>query len=455
MKVHFIAIGGSAMHNLAIALSRKGVKVTGSDDEIFEPSRSRLERQGILPETIGWEPSRITPDLDAVILGMHARADNPELLRAKELGLRIFSYPEYLYEQSKDKKRVVIGGSHGKTTITSMLLHVVNALGLDVDYMVGAQLEGYDCMVRLSEKAPVMILEGDEYLSSPIDRRPKFHLYRPHVAIISGIAWDHINVFPTFNNYVEQFDIFCSLIEPGGTLVYNDQDPEVKKLGEKYAGVIKTVPYSTPVYNVTDNGTVLTYDGRDYSLRIFGEHNLQNLMGAMCLGQEIGISASDFLSAASSFTGAGKRLQKVVEKGSFVMFKDFAHSPSKLKATTKAVKEQYSNREVIACMELHTFSSLKKEFLPHYESAMSQADHAVVYFSPEVVKHKKLEPITPEMVSEGFGGGVQVMTETKDILEFIRSRKWNNAVLLMMSSGNFDGINYEELGEEIVNGLED
>ncbi|MEN9997031.1 MAG: hypothetical protein RI922_21 [Bacteroidota bacterium] len=452
MNVHFIAIGGSAMHNLAIALSRKGANVTGSDDEIFEPSRTRLEKQGILPASIGWDAIRITNELDAVILGMHAREDNPELLKAKELNIPIYSYPEYLYEQSKDKTRVVIGGSHGKTTITSMLLHVVNELGLNVDYMVGAQLEGYDCMVKLTEDAPVMILEGDEYLSSPIDRRPKFHLYRPNVAIISGIAWDHINVFPTFDNYVEQFDIFCSLIEPNGTLIYNTEDEEVNKLGEKYASKLKAIPYKTPTYEVAEDGTRLFFDDEIFNLKIFGGHNLQNLMGAMRLGEAIGIEPKDFFRAVQSFTGAGKRLQKVAEKGAFTMFKDFAHSPSKLKATTRAVKEQFAERHVVACMELHTFSSLKKEFLPHYKDAMKMADEAVVYYSPEVVKHKKLEPISKELVAEGFGGNVLVMNETEEVLQFIRSKKWDNAVLLMMSSGNFDGINYEALGEELSNG---
>ena len=441
------------MHNLAIALSRKGANVTGSDDEIFEPSRTRLEKQGILPATIGWDESKITKEVDAVILGMHARADNSELAKAKELGIPVFSYPEYLYEQSKDKKRVVIGGSHGKTTITSMLLHVINELGMDVDYMVGAQLEGYECMVKLSSTAKVMILEGDEYLSSPIDRRPKFHLYRPHVAIISGIAWDHINVFPTFENYVEQFDVFCSLIEPGGTLVFNGEDPEVAKLGEKYGSSIKTVQYGTPEYQTTASGTRLFFEGKWYELNVFGQHNLQNLMGAMCLGKEIGIDSNTFLTAISSFKGAGKRLQKVCDKGNFTMFKDFAHSPSKLKATTKAVKEQFSDRRVVACMELHTFSSLKKEFLPHYEGAMAAADNAVVYYSPAVVEHKKLEPITPQLVLEGFGGGVKVMTRTEEVLAFIREQNWNDSVLLMMSSGNFDGIDYDQLGEEIMNGL--
>lgn len=438
------------MHNLAIALSRKGYVVSGSDDEIFEPSRSRLDKQGILPKEIGWNVAKITSDIDAVILGMHAREDNPELLKAKELGIPIFSYPEYLYEQSKTKKRIVIGGSHGKTTITSMLLHVVNELNMNVDYMVGAQLEGYDCMVKLTEEADTIILEGDEYLSSPIDRRPKFHLYKPNVAIISGIAWDHINVFPTFENYVEQFDIFCSCIEKGGTLIYNSEDPEVKKLGEKYSSQLKTLAYTTPDYKVSATGTLVRYKGKEYPMLIFGGHNLQNLMGAMHLGESMGITPDTFLTSMSTFTGAGKRLQKVMENESFTLFKDFAHSPSKLKATTKAVKEQYANRRVVACMELHTFSSLKKEFLPHYAHAMDAADVAIVYFSPEVVKHKKLDPISKEQVSAGFGGNVLVLTETEEVLSYINQQDWNNAVLLMMSSGNFDGIDYDELGQGLM-----
>jgi len=449
MNVHFIAIGGSAMHNLAIALSRKGEIVTGSDDEIFEPSRTRLEKQGILPAKLGWDATKITTDLDAVILGMHARIDNPELLKAKEQNIPIYSYPEYLYEQSKDKIRVVIGGSHGKTTITSMLLHAINKLGINVDYMVGAQLEGYDCMVKLSEEANIMILEGDEYLSSPIDRRPKFHLYKPTIAIISGIAWDHINVFPTFENYVEQFDIFCSLIDSTGQLIYNSEDEEVNKLGQKYNLSIKTTAYSTPEFKPKDNGTILTFEGNTYDLKIFGPHNLQNLIGAMRLAEAIGIQSTDFLNAMSDFTGAGKRLQKVSEIADFVMYKDFAHSPSKLKATTNAIKHQYPNRKVVACMELHTFSSLKKEFLPHYKNAMEKADVAIVYYSPEVVKHKKLEPISMEQVLDGFGGNVLVMIDTAEVLAFINAQNWQNSVLLMMSSGNFDGIDYDVLGEEL------
>ena len=451
MRVHFIAIGGSAMHNLAIALNRKGYQVTGSDDEIFEPSASRLNSEGILPQNIGWNEKNISKELDAVILGMHALKDNPELIKAKELNIPIYSYPEFLFEQSKNKIRIVIGGSHGKTTITSMLLHVVKKLGIEADYMVGAQLEGYDCMVKLTESAPFMILEGDEYLSSPIDRRPKFHLYNPNIAIISGIAWDHINVFPTFENYVEQFKIFCECIDENGTLIYNKEDCEVNNLGLLFKNKLNTIAYKTPNYRVTNTGTNVTFEDTEYALKIFGAHNLQNMMGAMFLAQQMEISNHDFLKAMGTFSGAGKRLQKVVESEDFIMFKDFAHSPSKLMATTKAVKEQYQEKEVIACMELHTFSSLKKEFLPHYNHTMDHADEALIYFNPDVVSHKKLEPISIDQVKEAFGGNVHVFNKTDEVLKFIQNKKWKNKVLLMMSSGTFDGINYDKLGKEILN----
>lgn len=452
MQVHFIAIGGSAMHNLAIALSRKGINVSGSDDEIFEPSYSRLQKQGILPEQLGWDAKRIHAGLSAVILGMHARADNPELEAAKKMGIPIYSYPEYLYEQSKDKIRVVIGGSHGKTTITSMLLHAVAKLQIDVDYMVGAQLEGYDCMVKLTKDAKFMILEGDEYLSSPIDRRPKFHLYQPHIALLSGIAWDHINVFPTFENYVAQFETFISLIEANGSLVYNQEDREIQRLASQTSD-LKLIPYHTPEFSPTPTGTDLLFEGSTYPLQVFGAHNLQNLMGAMYVAKQMGIAPASFLTAMADFTGAGKRLQKVVSTSDFVLYKDFAHSPSKLKATTSAVKQQYPDREVIACMELHTFSSLQKAFLPQYDGAMAAADQALVYFSPAVVAHKKLPALDVAEVQAGFGGAVNIRTQTQEVLDFIRAQDWHNKVLLMMSSGNFDGIDYDALGAELCASL--
>jgi len=453
MHIHFIAIGGSAMHNLAIALNRKGYKVTGSDDEILDPSRTRLEKEGILPDEMGWFPNKITEGMDGIILGMHAREDNPELLQAKKLNVPIYSYPEYLFEASKDKIRVVIGGSHGKTTITSMILHAAKKLDFPLDFMVGAQLEGYDCMVQITDEAKFILLEGDEYLSSPIDRRPKFHLYKPHIALISGIAWDHINVFPTFENYVEQFDVFIKQIEPNGVLVYNEEDPVLQSLAVSNLQTGSSVAYQIPEYEVNAEGTLLKYDSKEYPLLVFGEHNLQNLMGAMFVAEAMGINAHNFLQAMSDFTGAGKRLQKVVDVPPFKMFKDFAHSPSKLKATTAAVKNQFKSFKLVACMELHTFSSLKKEFLPQYLDTMKTADTALVYFNPKVVAHKKLESITKEMVYEGFGGNVVVVNDTQSVLDFIHKEVGQQSVLLMMSSGNFDGINFDELGAELSTNL--
>lgn len=450
MKVHFISIGGSAMHNLAIALSRKGYHVTGSDDGIFDPSKSRLEKEGILPNEIGWFPEKITDDLDAIILGMHARIDNPELAKAKELNLPIFSYPEYIYEQSKNKKRIVIGGSHGKTTITSMILHVINELQIKSDYMVGAQLEGYDCMVKLSD-APIIVLEGDEYLSSPIDLRPKFHLYKPDIALLSGVAWDHINVFPTFENYVEQFQIFADSISENGSLIYFDGDVELNKIAEKTTDNKNILPYNKFSTRIENGISIIEFENKEYRLNVFGDHNIQNMYGAMLVLQEIGVENHDFLNAIQSFTGASKRLELVKRTENSVMYKDFAHSPSKLKATLKAVRNQFEDRELVACMELHTFSSLRKDFLQQYAGSMDDAHDAVVYFNPEVVAKKKLDELSIEDVKSAFNNpNIVVCNKTEDVLEFLRAKNYNHRNLLMMSSGNFDGIDFTELGEELL-----
>lgn len=451
MRVHFIAIGGAAMHNLAIALKRKGYEVSGSDDEIFDPSKSRLERDGLLPSKIGWNTDLISSDLDAIILGMHAREDNPELLKAKELGLTVYSYPEFLYEQSKNKKRIVIGGSHGKTTITSMVLHVLNQTNLEYDYMVGAQLEGYDCMVKLSE-APIIILEGDEYLSSPIDRRPKFHLYHADVGIINGIAWDHINVFPTFENYIDQFKIFIESFSDGGKLFYNETDAEVKKLCEaqNYESLNSSRAYSIPKHDLRDGKTVILKGNKEYILNVFGQHNLQNMEGAKLICEDLGISEDDFYTYMQSFKGASKRLELVFENEQSVFYKDFAHSPSKLKATTKALKNQFPERELIACMELHTFSSLKKDFLPLYENSMEAADQAFIYFDPKVVAHKKLDPVDAQFVKDCFKSeNITVFTDSNLLVQELKDHSWSNSNLLMMSSGNFNGVDFNELGEEL------
>lgn len=451
MKTHLIAIGGSAMHNLAIALKRKGIEVSGSDDEIFEPSKSRLSKENLLPESEGWFAEKITADLDAVIVGMHARKDNPELLRAQELGLKIFSYPEYLYEQTKDKTRIVIGGSHGKTSTTAMILHVMKHCGIETDFMVGAQLDGFDCMVKLTKENKYAVLEGDEYLSSPIDLRPKFHLYNPNIALLTGIAWDHINVFPTFDNYVEQFNIFLDKIENGGTLVYCESDYEVKKLSENHSGNFSKIPYNTHPHEVIDGITYLITSKGKVPLKIFGNHNLQNLNGARLVCHQIGISDDSFYDAIQSFGGAARRLELVKETPQSVVYKDFAHSPSKLKATTSAFKSQFPNRKLIACMELHTFSSLNAKFLDEYNGAMEAADEAIVYFNPHTIEHKKLQPISDEQVAKAFAtDNIRVFTDSKTLVNHLRSQEWQNANLLLMTSGNFDGVDFVKLADELL-----
>ncbi|NQV03126.1 MAG: peptidoglycan synthetase, partial [Bacteroidia bacterium] len=441
MHVHFIAIGGSAMHNLAIALHQKGYSVTGSDDEIFEPSKSRLAALGLLPPGEGWFPDRILPGLDAVILGMHAKADNPELKRAEELGIRIFSYPEYLYEQARNKTRVVIGGSHGKTTITAMILHVLRQNGIDCDFMVGAQLEGFDVMVKLSDEAPVMIFEGDEYLTSPIDLRPKFHLYQPDIALLSGVAWDHINVFPTFEYYVDQFREFIRLISQDGTLIFCDEDEVLKQICRESREDLTRFPYTTPIYRV-ENGTthLITADG-SHTLQIFGQHNLLNLNGARLVCNQLGVSDHQFYEAITTFAGASKRLELLAKGESFAMFKDFAHAPSKVKATIDAIKEQFPERTIVACLELHTYSSLSQEFLHHYSGVMEKADIAIVYFNPHAIQLKRLKKITADQIKTGFNQPtLEVYNDSEKMKERLQRLPKEDTVFLMMSSGNFDSL---------------
>ncbi|OIP00468.1 MAG: peptidoglycan synthetase [Bacteroidetes bacterium CG2_30_33_31] len=451
-RVHFIAIGGSAMHNLAIALQKKDYIVTGSDDEIFEPARGNLLKYGILPESIGWDANKINTDIDEIILGMHARADNPELLKAQELGLKIYSYPEYLYEQSKDKVRVVIGGSHGKTTITAMILHVLAARKIDCDYMVGAKLEGFEVMVKLTKEAKIMIIEGDEYLTSPIDRRPKFHLYMPNIALISGIAWDHINVFPTFEIYVEQFQKFIELIDKNGSLIYCENDSILKDIAKKTSPELHKIPYDILPYSIDDKGTtsIKTTFG-DYKLKVFGEHNLSNINGAKQVCNQLGISDKDFFEAIISFPGASNRLELVEENNETKIFKDFAHSPSKLKATTKAVKQQFKNHKLVAAMELHTFSSLNSEFLNQYAGAMDSPDIALVYYNPHTIEHKMLKAISKEDVKNAFKrDDLLVFTDSVELKTYLLNIDYSDKNLLLMSSGNFDGINLKEFAENIL-----
>ncbi len=453
MKVHLIAIGGSAMHNLAIALHLKGITVSGSDDEIVDPAKSNLKKYGLLPPAEGWDASRIDSGLDAVILGMHARADNPELIRAQQLGLKIFSYPEYLYEQTKNKTRVVIAGSHGKTTITAMILHVLRLCGKKFDYMVGAAIEGFPTSVKLTEDAPTAIFEGDEYLASALDKRPKFALYNAQIALISGIAWDHVNVFPTYNDYINQFARFIEHLPKGGCLVYCKDDGELLKLAKNIPEGVMGIPYGLPEYIVENGKTFLVNGKGKISLAIFGKHNLTNLNGAREVCKLLGVDTTDFNRAISTFKGAARRLQTLASSDDGTAYLDFAHSPSKLKATIEAVKEQYPNRMLAACMELHTFSSLTKEFLKEYKGTMDKADYRLVYYNPHTLKHKKLPALNPEEVKNYFGGNVDVFTNSGEMVAFLQKIIWKNVNLLMMSSGNFDGLDIRKIASKLLGNL--
>ena len=434
------------MHNLALALHEKGEVITGSDDAIFEPSKSRLEGKGLLPESVGWFPEKINSDLDAIILGMHAKADNPELLKAQELGLKIYSYPEFLYEHAKHKTRVVIGGSHGKTTITSMILHVLKYHDIEVDFMVGAQLEGFERMVHLTHENEIMVLEGDEYLSSPIDLRPKFHLYQANIALISGIAWDHINVFPTFDNYVDQFRIFTDTMVKGGMMVYNEEDKEVKKVVEETNNEIKRYPYRTPNYMIENGVTLLETLEGPIPLEVFGEHNLQNLEGARSICFHLGVSEEGFYEAIADFKGASKRLEIIIKNESTVIYKDFAHSPSKVEAATKAVREQYVDRKLLACLELHTYSSLNEDFLKEYIGALDPADEAVVFYSPNAVKIKRLKEVSAKQIAKAFQReDLIIYTDPKEFKDFLFHKDLKNTAVLLMSSGNYGGLDFEEV----------
>ena len=446
MKIHFIAIGGSAMHNLAIALKLKGYSITGSDDTINDPSKSRLKKYNLLPEKEGWFSDKISSDIDAIVLGMHAKDDNPELLKAREIGLKIYSYPEFIFNQSKDKIRIVIGGSHGKTSITSLVLHVLRALNIESDYMVGAQLDGFEVMVKLTDTTKYIVLEGDEYLSSALDLRPKFHLYKPHIALISGIAWDHINVFKTFESYLKQFEIFINSIEENGTLVYNELDPELKKLVSSNKSNLNYIPYSIPKHKIIDGISFINFNNELYKLKIFGDHSLENISGALNICKALGVKSEDFYNAITSFTGASNRLELVYKSSDTIIFKDFAHSPSKVKATTEAVRKQFPNRKLISFFELHTYSSLNPLFLEKYRDTLKHSDECYIYYSKKNMKIKRLEPINSELIIKSFNhSSLNVIDNFEKLNRKIYNLDLSNSVLLMMSSGKFGGLDFKKI----------
>ena len=451
MKAHFIAIGGSVMHQLAIALLQKGYEITGSDDEIFEPARSNLEKAGILPPKEGWFREKLHGRLDAVILGMHAKADNPELIRAKELNLQVYSFPEYIFEESKNKKRVVVGGSHGKTTTTSMIMHVLKKTEKKFDYLVGAKLEGFDQSVSITN-APLIVCEGDEYPASVLEKRPKFHFLYPHVAIITGIAWDHINVFPTFDLYLQQFRIFIDKIEPGGSLIYNETDEVLKKLVDEHASTIQRIPYRIPVHEIKDGKTIIRLEGKEGELKVFGNHNLLNLHAAYLACKQLGIDAQAFINAIATFTGASKRLELLACNESTNVYRDFAHAPSKVKATMDAVKQQFPERKLIAALELHTYSSLNEKFMTEYKGAMDAADAGAVFYSKHALDLKRLPNLPKERVIEGFGKqDLKVFNNKEELENWLISQSYDGANLLLMSSGNYDGVDVTTFAHRITN----
>lgn len=450
MHIHFIAIGGSAMHNLAIALKQKGETITGSDDDIFEPSYSRLKAHDILPDKMGWFPEHINSDIDLVILGMHAKPHNPELRKALALGLKINSYPEFLYEYSKYKTRVVIAGSHGKTTITSMILHVLNYHDKPTDFMVGAQLEGFDNMVHLTDENDFILLEGDEYLSSALDPQPKFLWYQPNIALISGIAWDHVNVFPSFDNYKQQFEDFVESMTNGSTLVYNEEDKILKEIALKTLKPTRKHAYSTPNYQIENGITLIETNVGFMPIEVFGEHNLQNIAGAKWICQHMGVDEDDFYEAIATFKGASKRLEKIAESSRCLIFKDYAHSPSKVEATAQAVKQQFSDKKLLVCLELHTYSSLTASFLKEYHKTLDAADEVVIFYSKKALDIKQMPSLSVEQIQNAFNReDLTVYTNAEDFKSFLKAKHYDNHVLLLMSSGNYGGLDFNELDKWI------
>jgi UDP-N-acetylmuramate: L-alanyl-gamma-D-glutamyl-meso-diaminopimelate ligase len=451
MKIHLIATGGAVMHNIALALQQNGHTVTGSDDEIYNPARDRLAAAGLLPAEYGWFPEKLTADLDCVILGMHARADNPELARAKEMGLNVVSYPEFMYHHARNKTRIVVTGSHGKTTTTSMIMHILRHAGRKFDYLVGAMLEGFDTMVQFSD-APIMVIEGDEYLASPVDRVPKMLLYKANIAISTGVAWDHINVFPTFENYTEQFSLLADSIEPNGTWIYYANDKYLKAIAKE-----KQRPLHLHAYRAFRSETVngenflLGKKGLRAPLGIFGKHNLENLRAAYLACKEVGVTDAEFFAAVSSFKGAAKRLQLLKKTEKAMAYLDFAHAPSKVKATVAAVKAQFPTKKLVACVELHTFSSLNLNFLPHYKATLEAADIALVLYSEHTLKMKKMPDLQPDVVAQHFAHpNLQVFTESASFKKALQTIGCQDKTLLLMTSGTFGGLDVKVLVEELL-----
>lgn len=450
-NIHFIAIGGAIMHQLALALQRQGYTITGSDDEINDPAKSNLAAAGLLPEKYGWYAEKINTGIDAIVLGMHAKADNPELLAAKQLGIPVYSFPQYVYEVSKNKKRVVVAGSHGKTTITSMIMHILKHNGVEFDYLVGARVAGFDQSVQLTD-APIIVLEGDEYPASVEEKRPKIFFYHPHISVLSGIAWDHINVFPTYEIYFNQFQQYLQGMDAGVKLFYNNEDTEVQRVIETSGGALSTKPYQTPPFHYEDGFPVMDTAAGPVKVSIFGRHNLLNMQAAIDVCMELGITEHNCYTAIASFTGAARRLEKVKEEKNLLVYRDFAHAPSKLRATLNAVREAYPTHHLVACFELHTFSSLNEQFLSEYANSMNAADDAIVYFSHHALSMKGLPALDTASVKKHFGtDDINILdkkTELEETVKKLISNHQQPVFLLLMSSGTFDGIDWNAVSSQ-------
>lgn len=449
------------MHSLAIALHHAGYLVTGSDDHIHNPARERLDALGLCPEKEGWNANLVHSGLDGVILGMHASEDNPELKKAQELGIKIYSFPEFIYEHSQDKQRIVVAGSYGKTTITAMIMHVLQKAGKRFDFMVGSQVPGFDNPVRLSEDAPVIVMEGDEYLASRLDPRPKFLLYHPHIILLSGISWDHINVFPTEVSYNLQFGKLIDSLPKAGYLIYNDTDKTVREMVHpiKDNESLYISPYSMPSYKITKEGKysltlgntslagLTSIGGEKETMEVIGKHNMLNIAGAWKVCERLGIELKDFLKHMSSFRGAKSRLEMIFSNPKRKIYKDFAHAPAKVKATVEAVRELYPKQHLIVCFELHTFSSLNKEFIKLYAGTLKGADKKIVFMNPETEAAKKANPFSKAEIQTAFGDkNLFYVRDKKELALLLKHLNTGNDVFLMMTSGNFGGLALDSVG---------
>ncbi len=439
-KVHLIAIGGSIMHNLALALDSQGFMLSGSDDQIFEPARTRLKNRGICPEKEGWFSEKINTDLSFVVLGMHAKPDNPELVKALELGVKVYSFPELVAEMYSNSTRIVVAGSHGKTTTTSMMMHVFKALGKQFDYLVGAQLEGFDVMVALDKKE-YSIIEGDEYLSSCLDPRPKFMHYSPQIAIITGIAWDHYNVFPTFDSYKNAFVQLIQSMKEGSLLLWYEGDSDLAELVGEYAQHLKTIAYKESEFVIQGNKCYLISEEACYSLEVFGRHNLQNMNSVIKVCEYLNFNSIDVCTSLSTFKGAAKRMQLLQNNGDLIIYQDFAHAPSKVKATINALRETYPYHHLHCFLELHTYSSLNKNFLPQYYSTVNECDEITIYFDPKALEIKRMEALDLQFIKDSFGRqNMNVIDNPAELKVQMDIARKGRGLLVFLGSGNWAGM---------------